>query len=161
MTERKNSWTSRNTWFNDTIMMMTQSFLYFFTHFIIFRGGAHTWLLDLAKIHVYIALGTHQSCICLGLATTKMIMPSRTGFYQIVTSQTDWHRFLFLAAMLHLQLYNLLCFMEMYIDVNASKPHISKMHNVQETQNTVSKQTRNIVFATSIYAILIDFAFEF
>ena len=47
------------------------------------------------------------------------------------------------------------------IDDNASKPHISKMHNVQETQNTVSKQTRNILFATSIYAILIDFAFEF
>ena len=35
------------------------------------------------------------------------------------------------------------------------------MHNVQETRNTVSKQTRNIVFVTSIYAILIDFAFEF
>ena len=34
------------------------------------------------------------------------------------------------------------------------------MHNVQETQNTISKQTVNIVFATSIYAILIDFAFE-
>ena len=39
--------------------------------------------------------------------------------------------------------------------------HISKMHNVQETQNNVSKQTRNRVFATSICAILIDFAFEF
>ena len=48
-----------------------------------------------------------------------------------------------------------------HIDGNASKPHISKMHNVQETQNTVSKQTINIVFATSMYAILIDFAFEF
>ena len=43
-----------------------------------------------------------------------------------------------------------------YIDGNASKPHISKMHNVQETQKTVAKQTRNRVFATSIY-----FAFEF
>ena len=40
---------------------------------------------------------------------------------------------------------------------NASKPHVSKMHNVQETQKTVSKQTRNRVFA----AIFIDFAFEF
>ena len=48
-----------------------------------------------------------------------------------------------------------------YINGNASKPHISKIHNIQETQTTVSKQTRNIVFATSIYAILIDFAFEF
>ena len=36
----------------------------------------------------------------------------------------------------------------MIIDGNASKPHISKKHNVEETQNTVSKQTRNIVFAT-------------
>ena len=27
------------------------------------------------------------------------------------------------------------------IDGNASKPRISKMHNVQETQRTVSKQT--------------------
>ena len=35
------------------------------------------------------------------------------------------------------------------IDGNASKPYISKMHNVQETQKTVSKQTRNRVFATS------------
>ena len=43
---------------------------------------------------------------------------------------------------------------------NASKPHISKMHNVQETQNNVSNQTRNRVFATSICVILIDFAFE-
>ena len=49
------------------------------------------------------------------------------------------------------------------IDGNASKPHISQMHNVQETQKTVSKQTRNIfiVFATSIFVIFIDFAFEF
>ena len=36
-----------------------------------------------------------------------------------------------------------------------------KMHNVQETQKTVSKQTRNRVFATSIFAIFKDFAFEF
>ena len=45
-----------------------------------------------------------------------------------------------------------------------SKPHISKMHHVQETQKTVSKQTRNRVFVTSnssIFAIFIDFAFEF
>ena len=35
------------------------------------------------------------------------------------------------------------------------------MHNVQETQKTVSKQTDNEVFATSIFAILVDFAFEF
>ena len=35
------------------------------------------------------------------------------------------------------------------------------MHNVQETQKTVSKQTSNIVFATSILAILVDFALEF
>ena len=35
------------------------------------------------------------------------------------------------------------------------------MHNVQETQKTVSKQTDNGVFATSIFAILVDFAFEF
>ena len=34
---------------------------------------------------------------------------------------------------------------------NASKPHISKMDNVQETQKTVSKQTRYRVFATSIF----------
>ena len=47
------------------------------------------------------------------------------------------------------------------INNNASKPHISKMHNVQETQKTVSKQTRNREFATSIFAIFIDFAFEF
>ena len=32
-----------------------------------------------------------------------------------------------------------------HIDDNASKPHISKMRNVQETQKTVSKQTRNSV----------------
>ena len=49
----------------------------------------------------------------------------------------------------------------LYIDGNASKPDISKMHNVQETQKTVSKQTRNIVFAASIFAIFIDFAFKF
>ena len=48
-----------------------------------------------------------------------------------------------------------------HIDGNASKPHISKMHNVQETQKNVSKQTRNRMFATSIFAIFIDFAFEF
>ena len=48
--------------------------------------------------------------------------------------------------------------MNMNIDGNASKPHISKM---QETQKTVSKQTRNRVVATSIFAIFIDFAFEF
>ena len=35
------------------------------------------------------------------------------------------------------------------------------MHNVQERQETVYKQTSNIVFATSIFAILVDFAFEF
>ena len=45
--------------------------------------------------------------------------------------------------------------------VNASKPHISKMHNIKETQKTVSKQTRNRVFATSIFVIFIDFAFQF
>ena len=50
---------------------------------------------------------------------------------------------------------------QLYIDGNASKPHISKMHNVQETQKTVSKQTRNRLFATSIFAIVIDLAFEF
>ena len=48
-----------------------------------------------------------------------------------------------------------------HIDGNASKPHISKMHNVQKTQKTVSKQTSNIVFATSIFAIFVDLAFEF
>ena len=32
-------------------------------------------------------------------------------------------------------------------------PHISIMHNVQETQKNVLKQTRNRVFATSIFAI--------
>ena len=53
--------------------------------------------------------------------------------------------------------------MNIYIhyDGNASKPHISKMHNVQETQKTVSKQTRNRVFATSIFVIFTDSAFEF
>ena len=49
----------------------------------------------------------------------------------------------------------------MHIDGNATKPHIGKMHNVQETQKIVSKQTRNRVFATSIFAIFIDFAFKF
>ena len=48
-----------------------------------------------------------------------------------------------------------------YIDGNASKPRISKMRNVQESQKTVSKQTGNWVFATSIFAILVDFAFKF
>ena len=38
-----------------------------------------------------------------------------------------------------------------HIDGNASKPRISKMHNVQETQITVSKQARNRVFATFIF----------
>ena len=38
-----------------------------------------------------------------------------------------------------------------HIDGNASKPRISKMHNVQETQKTVSKQARNRVFATFIF----------
>ena len=47
------------------------------------------------------------------------------------------------------------------IDGNASKPHVSKMRNVQETQKNVSKQTRNRVFATSVFAIFIDFVFEF
>ena len=47
------------------------------------------------------------------------------------------------------------------IDGKASKPHISKIQNVQETQKTVSKQTRNSVFATSVDAIFMDFAFEF
>ena len=45
-------------------------------------------------------------------------------------------------------------------DSNASKPHISKMHNVQETQKIVSNQTRTRLLATSIFAIFIDFAFE-
>ena len=49
----------------------------------------------------------------------------------------------------------------LHIDGNASKPHISKMHNVQEIQKTVSKQTRNSVFTASIFAIFIDFALEF
>ena len=44
---------------------------------------------------------------------------------------------------------------------NASKLGISKMHNVQETQKTVSKQTDDWVFATFIFAFLVDFAFEF
>ena len=35
------------------------------------------------------------------------------------------------------------------------------MHNVQETQKTVSQQTGGIVFADSIFAILVGFAFEF
>ena len=51
--------------------------------------------------------------------------------------------------------------MKCYYDGNASKPHISKMYNVQETQKNVSKQTNNIVYATSIFALLVDFAFEF
>ena len=46
------------------------------------------------------------------------------------------------------------------IDGNASKPHISKMQNVHETQKTVSKQTRNTVFATSI-CLFYRLAFEF
>ena len=47
-----------------------------------------------------------------------------------------------------------------HIDGNASKPHISKMHNVQETPKTVSKKLET-VFATSIFAILVDFAIKF
>ena len=48
------------------------------------------------------------------------------------------------------------------IDGKASKPHISKMHSVQETQKAVLKQTRNrVLIATSIFSIFIDFAFEF
>ena len=43
-----------------------------------------------------------------------------------------------------------------HIDDNATKPRISKMHNVQETQKTASKQTGNGVFATSNFAILVD-----
>ena len=35
------------------------------------------------------------------------------------------------------------------------------MHNVEERQKTLSKQTGNRVFATSIFAILVEFAFEF
>ena len=35
------------------------------------------------------------------------------------------------------------------------------MHNVQETQNMVSNQTGNRVFATSIFPIMVDFAFKF
>ena len=51
--------------------------------------------------------------------------------------------------------------MKKLIDGNSSKPHLSKMHNIQETQKTVSKQTKNRMFDTSIFAIFIDFAFEF
>ena len=49
------------------------------------------------------------------------------------------------------------------LDGNAPKPHISKMHNVQETQKNCfkSKQTGNRVFAISIFAILVDFVFIF
>ena len=47
------------------------------------------------------------------------------------------------------------------INGNSSKPHMRKMHNVQETQKKISKQTRNRVFVTSIFAIFIDFALEF
>ena len=43
---------------------------------------------------------------------------------------------------------------------NALKPRIRKMHNVPE-KKTVSKQTGNWVLATSIFAILVDFAVEF
>ena len=46
-----------------------------------------------------------------------------------------------------------------FIDGNASKPHISKMHDDQE--KTVSKQTGDGEFATSIFAILVDFELEF
>ena len=52
------------------------------------------------------------------------------------------------------------CTLIEHIDGNASRPHISKMHNVQETLKTVSKQTRNRIFATSIFDIFIDYAFE-
>ena len=41
------------------------------------------------------------------------------------------------------------------------QPRISKMHNVQETQKTVSKQTGHGVFAFSIFVISVDFAFAF
>ena len=42
---------------------------------------------------------------------------------------------------------------------NASKPRISKMF--RKHKKTVSKQTGNYVFATSTFAILVKFAFEF
>ena len=49
-----------------------------------------------------------------------------------------------------------------HIHGNASKPRISKMYNVQETlKKLTKKQTDNRVFYTSIFAILVDFAFEF
>ena len=35
------------------------------------------------------------------------------------------------------------------------------MHNVQGTQKMVSNQTGNRLFATSIFAILVDFLFKF
>ena len=35
------------------------------------------------------------------------------------------------------------------------------MHNVQGTQKMVSNQTGNRLFATSIFAILVDFVFKF
>ena len=38
---------------------------------------------------------------------------------------------------------NILRVIYLYIDGNVSKPRISKMRNVQETQKTVSKQTDN------------------
>ena len=39
---------------------------------------------------------------------------------------------------------------------------ISKMHNVHETQKNVSQQTECLLsFATSIFAMLVDFALEF
>ena len=47
------------------------------------------------------------------------------------------------------------------INGNASKPCFSKMHNVQETQKTVSKQTDNRVADTSIFAILVNFELKF
>ena len=48
-----------------------------------------------------------------------------------------------------------------HINGNASKPRISNMHNVQETQKNVSEQTDNRVIVTSTLPILVDFAFEF
>ena len=51
--------------------------------------------------------------------------------------------------------------MHTVINVTVYRWQRVKKQNVQETQKTVSKQTKNRVFTTSIFAILVDFALEF
>ena len=50
---------------------------------------------------------------------------------------------------------------DLQIEGNASKSHLNKMLNVQETQKTVPKQTENSVFATFLFVIYFTFEFKY